>query len=615
MARNDNLTDLLRDVAVAIREKTNSASLINPQDFPERIAAIETAGGQPEGTHTVQFIDVDGTILKTQFVANGGSATPPANPTREKCQFVKWLNAYDNITKDTDVFALYKSSDGNSWYKVKAYANDTMNLTIRCDTASPVIIDWGDGSSDTATDRNTYIEFRHDYAEGFDGWVKVSSEGNYRLGSLEFDGNPCVIEVVVGDKVATIGPVARQMFNLRSIVIPDTVKEYEGNLFYNCLSLLSLALPDGAKKFVMNRALYMTDLRYVRLPETLTEIPANMLSYSYSLQSVVIPEGVTSIGASAFESCANLQSINIPEGVTSIGASAFRDCRSLQSITIPESVTSIGDFAFLKCVNLQRIAIPASVTSIGKSAFQDCFNLRDVKILGSVTSIRDNAFNGCYTLQSINIPEGVTSIGTSAFQSCRSLQSITIPESVTSIGTSAFQGCSNAVFSVNVNNFAPTASVFSNCRKLTGNLNIIADEIPHDAFAFTGITSLFCKANKTTRTTGGGAFYGCEELTRVELTDIKEIGSYTFNACTALSLAIIGDTVTKIDSSAFLNCTTLARLVVKAATPPTLASNALKGCGNLTAIYVPDEAVEAYKAATNWIGYAAKIQPLSGFSE
>ena len=615
MARNDNLTDLLRDVAVAIREKTNSASLINPQDFPERIAAIETAGGQPEGTHTVQFIDVDGTILKTQFVANGGSATPPANPTREKCQFVKWLNAYDNITKDTDVFALYKSSDGNSWYKVKAYANDTMNLTIRCDTASPVIIDWGDGSSDTATDRNTYIEFRHDYAEGFDGWVKVSSEGNYRLGSLEFDGNPCVIEVVVGDKVATIGPVARQMFNLRSIVIPDTVKEYEGNLFYNCLSLLSLALPDGAKKFVMNRALYMADLRYVRLPETLTEIPANMLSYSYSLQSVVIPEGVTSIGASAFESCANLQSINIPEGVTSIGASAFRDCRSLQSITIPESVTSIGEFAFLKCVNLQRIAIPASVTSIGKSAFQDCFNLRDVKILGSVTSIRDNAFNGCYILQSINIPEGVTSIGTSAFQSCRSLQSITIPESVTSIGTSAFQGCSNAVFSVNVNNFAPTASVFSNCRKLTGNLNIIADEIPHDAFAFTGITSLFCKANKITRTTGGGAFYGCSKLARVELTDIKEIGSFTFNGCTALSLAIIGDTVTKIDSSAFLNCLTLARLVVKAATPPTLASDTLKGCSKLTAIYVPDEAVETYKAATNWISYAAKIQPLSGFSE
>ena len=569
MARNDNLTDLLRDVAVAIREKTNSASLINPQDFPERIAAIETAGGQPEGTHTVQFIDVDGAILKTQFVADGGSATPPANPTREKCQFVKWLNAYDNITKDTVVFALFKSADGNSWYKVKANANDRMNLIIRCDTASPVIIDWGDGSSDTATDRNRYTDFRHDYAEGFDGWVKVSSEGNHRLGSIEIDGNPCVIEVVVGDKVASIGPVARQMFNLRSIVIPDTVKEYEGNLFYHCLSLLSLALPDGVKNFVMNKTLSMADLRYVRLPETLTEMPANMLGYSYSLQSVVIPEGVT----------------------------------------------SIGDYAFQRCVNLQRIVIPASVISIGKSAFQDCVNLRDVKILGSLTSIRDSAFAGCYALQGINIPEGVTSIGASAFQVCSSLRSIAIPASVTSIGAYAFQGCANAVFSVNVNNFAPTAAVFMNCRRLTGKLNIIAQEIPHDAFAYTGITSLFCKANKTTRTTGGGAFFGCVELARVELTDIKEIGSFTFNGCTALSLAVIGDTVTKIDSSAFLNCTTLARLVVKAVTPPTLASDTLKGCVKLTAIYVPDEAVEAYKAATNWIGYAAKIQPLSGFSE
>lgn len=261
MARNDNLTDLLRDVAVAIREKTNSAALINPQDFPERIAAIEAAGGQPEGTHTVQFIDVDGTILKSQYVADGGSATPPANPTREKCQFVKWSDPYTNITRDTDVFALYRSSDGNSWYRVKANANGRMNLTIRCDTASPVIIDWGDGSSDTATNRNSYTEFRHDYAEEFDGWVKVSSEGNYRLGSIESDGNPFVIEVVVGDKVATIGPVAGQMFNLRSIVIPDTVKECEGYLFYNCLSLLSLVLPDGIKKISMNKALFMTDLR------------------------------------------------------------------------------------------------------------------------------------------------------------------------------------------------------------------------------------------------------------------------------------------------------------------------------------------------------------------
>ena len=569
MARNDNLTDLLRDVAVAIREKTNSASLINPQDFPERIAAIETAGGQPEGTHTVQFIDVDGAILKTQFVADGGSATPPANPTREKCQFVKWLNAYDNITRDTDVFALYKSSDGNSWYKVKANTNGGMNLTIRCDTASPVIIDWGDGSSDTATDRNTYVVFQHDYAEGFDGWVKVSSEGNYRLGSQEVDGNPCIIEVVVGDKVASIGPVARQMFNLRSIVIPDTVKECEGNPFYHCLSLLSLAFPDGVKKFSMNRALFMFDLRYVRLPETLTEMPANMFGNSYSLQRVVIPEGVTSIGNNAFQGCASLQ----------------------------------------------RVVIPASVISIGKSAFQDCANLRDVKILGSFTSIQEFAFSGCYSLQGINIPEGVTSIGDSAFRDCGSLQSIAIPESVTSVGNNAFRGCTNAVFSVNVNNFAPKDSVFMYCRRLTGELNIIADEIPHDAFAFTGITSLFCRANKTTRTTGGGAFYGCVELARVELTDIKEIGSFTFNGCTALSLAIIGDTVTKIDSSAFLNCTTLARLVVKAATPPTLASNALNGCFKLTAIYVPDEAVEAYKAATNWIGYASKIQPLSGFSE
>lgn len=44
MAKNDNLKDFLTDVADAIREKEGSTGLINPQEFSERIRAIETGG-------------------------------------------------------------------------------------------------------------------------------------------------------------------------------------------------------------------------------------------------------------------------------------------------------------------------------------------------------------------------------------------------------------------------------------------------------------------------------------------------------------------------------------------------------------------------------------------
>ena len=594
MARNNNLTDFLKDVADAIREKTNTAGSINPQDFPERIGAIDTTGGQPEGTHTVRFIDVDGTILKSHYVEDGGSATPPANPTREKCQFVKWLNAYDNITKDTDVFALYTSADGHSWYRVKAAANDRMNLLIRCDTTSPVTIDWGDGTTDTATNRSAYTVFRHDYAAAFDGWVKVSSEGNYSLNSGENDGNPCVIEVIVGDKVATLGAVARQMFNLRAIVIPDTVKDYEGNLFFHCLSLLSLALPDGVKKIVMAKVSTMTELRYVRLPETLTEMPANILGHSYSLQN-----------------------ISIPEGVTSIGASSFSNCYALQSIVIPEGVTSIETSAFWKCVNLHSVVIPASVTSIGNSAFADCVNLRDVKILGSLTSIRDSVFSGCYSLQNISIPEGVTSIGASSFSNCYALQSIVIPEGVTSIGASAFRSCANALINgLPVSLTKLDSMAFAGCGRLTGAVSLPAvTGSLSDTFAQTGIVSFYATATTLTRTSGYGALGECLKLVRVELPNVVTFGAWACRSDTALELVILGDSVTRLESASLASCTALERLVVKAATPPTLASNALQGTSALSGIYVPDASVEAYKTATNWSAFADIIKPLSDFVE
>lgn len=45
MAKNDNLTDFLVDVADAIREKKGISGPINPQDFSAEIASIESGGG------------------------------------------------------------------------------------------------------------------------------------------------------------------------------------------------------------------------------------------------------------------------------------------------------------------------------------------------------------------------------------------------------------------------------------------------------------------------------------------------------------------------------------------------------------------------------------------
>ncbi|MBO7263176.1 MAG: BspA family leucine-rich repeat surface protein [Alistipes sp.] len=66
MAKNDNLTDFLVDVADAIREKKGISGEINPQDFSAEIASIESGGGNgwtghadAEGLRAIGWTDED----------------------------------------------------------------------------------------------------------------------------------------------------------------------------------------------------------------------------------------------------------------------------------------------------------------------------------------------------------------------------------------------------------------------------------------------------------------------------------------------------------------------------------------------------------------------------
>ena len=66
MAKDNNLTDFLADVADAIREKKGTTELINPQDFASEIASIESGGGNgwtghadAEGLRAIGWTDED----------------------------------------------------------------------------------------------------------------------------------------------------------------------------------------------------------------------------------------------------------------------------------------------------------------------------------------------------------------------------------------------------------------------------------------------------------------------------------------------------------------------------------------------------------------------------
>jgi hypothetical protein len=93
------------------------------------------------------------------------------------------------------------------------------------------------------------------------------------------------------------------------------------------------------------------------------------------------------------------------------------------------------------------------------------------------------------------------------------------------------------------------------------------------------------------------------------VTEIGQEAFYNWKANT--HPLIIPNSVTTIGSNAFNFWGLVPYIEIQATTPPTLASRFAFNNQNNAPIYVPDESVDAYKTATNWVDLASRIFPIS----
>ncbi len=77
--------------------------------------------------HTVTFQDWNGTVIKTQGVIDGESATPPDEPYREGYVFAGWDKDYSAISADTTITATYKEI---VQYSLELYSSHRLGGTV-----------------------------------------------------------------------------------------------------------------------------------------------------------------------------------------------------------------------------------------------------------------------------------------------------------------------------------------------------------------------------------------------------------------------------------------------------------------------------------------------------
>ena len=296
---------------------------------------------------------------------------------------------------------------------------------------------------------------------------------------------------------------------------------------------------------------------------------------SIDMQADEVLRNVTDISTYVFQNHTNLTSIVLPEGLKTIGGSAFEGC-NLKSVVIPNGVREIGPYAFSKN-QLTAVTIPNSVTRIWYSAFSDN-KLTSVIIPNGITIIENNVFSN-NKLTSVVIPSGVTKIGYSAFSNNK-LTSVIIPNGITIIEDNVFSN--NKLTSVVIPNTITVieTGVFSN-NQLTSIIipnNVIKIEM--------------------------NAFWN-NQLTSVTIgTNVKSIGETAFHTNQLISITF-PSSVTNIGDAAF-SYNELKSITFEGTTPPTIKAHFDSTLKN---IYVPANAVNAYKNAVGFREYESIIKP------
>ncbi len=499
---------------------------------------------------TVSFDTQGGSAVSEQGVFGNGKVTEPGAPTKYGYDFIGW----------------YKTADGNEKWNfetdvVKGHTTIYARWEIKDATA------------------DTYFDFA---TEGDS--VTISAKAGQTLPA----------DVVLpsqheGKKITAIKDGAFEgQAAVKSVLVPDTVKNIGGRAFRNCTNLEQVL---GAENVETIGGAAFSGTKYdsnltggeVYLGKCLYKYAGGM----YTDTEVTVKEGTLGIAAGAFQDMQKLTKVTLPSGLKYIGNYAFGGTANgtgLKEVVIPESVLSVGDNAFRNAKSLATVTIGKGVKEIGASAFAGTaitnltYNANatvndnsfatvsaasTLTFGNDVTALPVNVTNKFTGLTTVTLGTGITEIPDSAFEGLSSLATVNINGTLTSIGALAFKGTGITEFTVNKEITSIGGNAFANCAELvTVNYNAV---------------------NATGTTASALAFEGCSKLKTVTVgADVTAIPAYLFKNCAALDTLTLGANVASIGTEAFYG-TAIATLTVPAKVA-TIGNSAFGNCASLATV-------------------------------
>lgn len=218
---------------------------------------------------------------------------------------------------------------------------------------------------------------------------------------------------------------------------------------------------------------------------------------------------------------------------------------------------------------ITNVFFPSTVTTVGAQAFQgssiqECYGEGVTTIGGIAAGWGGGAFTQVTSLVLLDFPN-LTTIERGGCYQCTNLESFNGLENVTTL----------------------VGYGIAQCSKLGGAITFKLTQLNNPGLNDLGFTHIYLP-DVVTSNGGSGT------------------GNNGIGACHNLQYVEFGPSITSIGNYNLGHCESLKRVVVRATTPPTLATGFLYN--NSTAlIYVPAESIQAYKEAEGWSSFASRI--------
>ena len=447
------------------------------------ITIVNQGGGDAKttGEYFARVVDYDGTVLKMEWLNNGDEFTMPEPPTHSGLVFDGWSSSQaitnDKITIDNNNFIagpMYHTSSGLHEFDIELTIITGLTIGFRgmLFEGVNVVINWGDGTSDSVTINGIIHHTYSDYGTYTITYNGAFGDSNYSTFESTWENQRVLKHVRLSNNFYLYQNTSYYMlslgtaYNLETITFPKILDTTKRCLIYvyNVFSLKTLILPInsnpsfsnliGCENLVIPYSCIATQsfrtadtnnnynirLKYVVLPSSIDYTIANStyaISGCPALINFIIPSSFAQTPSYGFSSTAiSNKTLKFSNSLTQwLQTNAFNNMYGriktidLSNLTLESNYSSIS---FTSCKSVEKVILPLTLTSLFGGAFSGCVNIREVIFPSTLTELKSGTtFSNCQqaTFDFTRCQQIPTLAATNVFQSTGSTK-ILVPSTL-----------------------------------------------------------------------------------------------------------------------------------------------------------------------------------------